>query len=299
MDVALLQDVNRVVGDDFAPATDEVRVLRRLRLVEGPTGLGDPDAGRVAVAVDVETTGFDPGEDAVIELALRRFRHDENGVVTRIGRLYSWREDPGRPIPPQICRLTGLTDAAVADARIDTGLATRLLSDADHVVAHNAKFDLRFVERRLPALGQPHWACSMQDVDWPAQGFDGRKLGHLLSQCGWFHDAHSAGSDVDAVIALLGHAMPDGRPAMAHLLASASEDSWQVRAVGAHISLKDLLKRRGYGWDPDAKVWQRRVAEGDRDEERAWLADRIYAESVNPFGNEPQWDRVQWGRRHA
>lgn len=289
-------DVLERVGNDPA---DEVRILRRLRLAEGPTGLGDPDAGGVVAVVDVETTGFDPDEDAVIELAVRRFRHDSDGVVTRVGRLYSWREDPGRPIPPDVSRLTGLTDADVAGACIDAPLATRLLADADTIVAHNAKFDLKFVERRLPRLGNPVWACSMAEIDWPHNGFDGRKLGHLLSQCGWFHDAHSAGADVDAVIALLRHPMPDGRPALGHLLDSVGEDAWRVRAVGARIVLKDLLKRRGYSWDPDAKVWERCVAEPDRAAERMWLSERIYHPSVNPFGIEPEWDRLARGRRHA
>lgn len=284
-----------VLGD---PA-EEVRVLRRLRLAEGPTGLGDPDAGPVAVAIDVETTGFDPGEDSVIELALRRFRHDADGVVTRIGRLYSWREDPGRPIPPEITRLTGLANADVEGAAIDTAAATRLIAEADLVVAHHAAFDLKFVECRLPGIGHPEWACSMAEIDWPAHGFDGRKLGHLLAQCGWFHDAHSAGADVDAVVALLRHGMPDGRPALGHLLDSAAEDIWRVRAVGARISLKDVLKRRGYRWDPDAKVWHRCVPGRARDGESAWLAERIYAPSVNPFGSGPEWDRLARGRRHA
>ncbi|MBB4155068.1 DNA polymerase-3 subunit epsilon [Sphingomonas jinjuensis] len=290
------RDAGRV---QVLPLLEEERVLRRLRVVEGPTGLGDPDAGEVIAVVDVETTGFDPDEDAVIELAVRRIRHDADGVVTRIGRLWSWREDPGRPIPQEVSRLTSLSDDDVRGRSIDTVLATSLLADARWILAHNANFDLRFVERRLPELGAPGWACSMSEVDWPAHGFDGRKLGHLLSQCGWFHDAHSAGSDVDAVIALMRHGMPDGRPALAHLLENANDDVWRVRAVGARISLKGLLKRRGYRWDPDGRVWHRTIAERDREREREWLAERIYHPGVNPFAAEPEWDRMAWGRRHA
>ena len=93
--------------------------------------------------------------------------------------------------------------------------------------------------------------------------------------------------------------MPDGRPALAHLLAAASEDAWRVRAVGARISFKDELKRRGYGWDPDGKVWHRTLSGEARAVEAAWLSERIYHAAVNPFGAEPQWDRLQRGRRYA
>lgn len=284
-------------GCDDQPG--DVRILRRLRLREGPTGAGDADVGSVAAVIDVETTGFDHERDAVIELALRRIRHDHDGNVTRIGRLYSWREDPGRPIPGDVSRLTGLTDADVAGRRIDDALVRRLLDDVDMVVAHNAAFDFKFVDRRLPGIERPVWGCSMQEVDWPANGFDGRKLGFLLCQCGLFHDAHSAGSDVDAVIALLSHGLADGRPALAHLLDASADEAWRVRAVGAPISLKDHLKRRGYGWDPRGRVWHRRVAGRHRDDERTWLAENIYAEAVNPFGLEPDWDRLDRRRRYA
>ena len=98
-------------GDIPPSVTQDCRILRRVEVREGPTGEGDPaDAPFVGIAIDVETTGLTHSDDRIIELALRRFRYDRNGVITNIDRPYSWLEDPGRPLQPEIVRLTGLTD---------------------------------------------------------------------------------------------------------------------------------------------------------------------------------------------
>ncbi len=230
------------------------RVLRRLELASGHTGLGTRDAPFIGLAIDVETTGRDPGRDQVIELALRRFRYDRAGLIVAIDRSYSWLEDPGRPISVEIAQLTGLTDSDLENQVIDDGAAVRLLRSADVVVAHNAGFDRKFVERRLPEAAGLAWACSCSEIEWRTHGFDGRSLGWLLGQIGLFHGGHRAAADVDAVIALLQHRFGEGRTALDELVERAERDSWIVRARGAAYEVKDLLRDRGYRWDPERKV---------------------------------------------
>jgi hypothetical protein len=54
------------------------------------------------------------------------------------------------------------------DQAIDEPAALDLLASADLVVAHNARFDRPFVDRRLPAAAGKAWACTMAEVDWLA-----------------------------------------------------------------------------------------------------------------------------------
>ena len=100
-------DRDRPAGGDRGG--DDVRTLRRIALEEGWTGRGDPEANFVAAVLDVETNGLDIRDNAVIELAIRRIRHDADGIMTRVGRPRSWLEDPGRPLPQEVASLTGLT----------------------------------------------------------------------------------------------------------------------------------------------------------------------------------------------
>lgn len=271
-----------------------VRLLHPLHVAEGPTGLGDPGAPDEAVVVDVETTGLG-ADDPIIELAMRRFRWDDAGRITAIGRRFCWLEDPGRPLTEEIVRLTGLDDAMLAGGRIDERIARRIMLDARICIAHNARFDAPRVERRLGLEGLA-WACSCSEIPWRELGFDGRSLGHLLYQAGFYNGAHRASDDVDSTIALLALEVSTGRTALAELIDRSFTGTWIVRAVGAAFELKDRLKARGYRWDPDRKCWWIEVV--NRQPEDRWLAANVYAAGASPKEAGPEWvpvtNRERW-----
>jgi DNA polymerase-3 subunit epsilon len=257
--------------------TSNVRQLRRIDLKVGETGFGDPDDPLcIAAVVDVETTGLDPESAKVIELAVRRFKYDPAGHIVEIGKSWSWREDPGEPLSEDVIRLTGITDQDLFGRRIDDRIATDILSSASLIIAHNAAFDRPLVERRLENLPQARWACTCAEIDWRSAGFEGRSLGWLCSQLGWFYDAHRAEGDVDAVITLLRHERTDGRTFMWELDSSAASDSWLIEAIGSAISTKEALRMRGYRWSPKRRVWWREVFDRDLSDEQAWLAREVY-----------------------
>lgn len=277
----------------------DVRVLNRVELHVGETGFGDPDLPtRVAAVVDVETTGLDVEADDIIELAVRRFRYDADGVIVEIGRSWCWREDPGVPLSEDVVRITGITDQDLVGRRIDTRVATEIIGSADLVIAHNAAFDRPMMERRLTSLPAMQWACSCVEIDWVAAGFEGRSLGWLCAQAGWFYDAHRAEGDVDALIQLLRHERTDGRPLLWELDGSSSSDSWLVEAVGSAYSTKDALRLRGYRWNPRSQVWWREVFDRQLLEEEAWLAREVYGSGKGSRGGGPRMTRRTAFERH-
>jgi DNA polymerase-3 subunit epsilon/ATP-dependent DNA helicase DinG len=95
------------------------------------------------VAVDVETTGLDRYEDAIIEVAAVVFQGEEI--------LDEWVSfvDPEQELPPEISSITGITPRMLAGAPTIydlRGQLQRLL--ADHIiVGHNVAFDMGFLER--------------------------------------------------------------------------------------------------------------------------------------------------------
>ncbi len=99
-------------------------------------------------AVDVETTGLNPDQDAIIEVGVVLF--NRQGVLEQFESLVY----PGRSIPAEITRLTGIDDAMVAEAPDLDSLRTplrRLVGD-NAVVGHNVNFDLAFL--RAAYVGQ-------------------------------------------------------------------------------------------------------------------------------------------------
>ncbi|MBT0669252.1 DNA polymerase III subunit epsilon [Novosphingobium profundi] len=260
----------------YLEASADYRVLRKLRPV---TRFHAPTPGaqnRIGVAVDVETTGLDHETDAIIELAIQRFRFDEAGHIVQVGQPRVWREDPGRELDPRITQLTGLTDEVLKGQSIDADTAVEILASADLIVAHNAAFDRPFVDKRLPAIAGKAWACSLAEPDWLDLGFDGRALAHLVAQCGWFYEGHRAENDILALIYLLAHALPDGRTVLGDLLARSQRPSFRVNAVDAPFEAKDRLKAHGYRWNAALRFWSREIPETERAAEEAWLKAEVY-----------------------
>lgn len=265
-------------------ASGRFRVLRQLQ--PSPTII--PPGGvevRLGLFVDVETTGLDPAHDEIIELAMLPFTYGLDGHIYGVGDPFQKYRDPRKPIPPAITALTGITDEMVAGQKIDPAEVIALASRAALVVAHNAAFDRRFVERLSDIFAAKPWACSMTEVDWSAEGFEGTKLAYLAMGAGFFYERHRAVNDCAAAIALLSATLPRaGVPAMARLLERARRPTWRLWAENAPFDLKDLLKARGYRWNPDGKphprAWFFDVNDEAKDAELTFLRDDIYRRPV-------------------
>ncbi|ANI79263.1 3'-5' exonuclease [Sphingobium sp. EP60837] len=255
----------------------DYRVLRRLvPLTKFHYG---PPLGRcrVGVALDVETTGLNQDTDHIIELAVQRFRFDEAGRIIQVGTARVWREDPGIPLEPRITQLIGISGEDLAGKMIDETEAIEILSSADIIVAHNAAFDRPFIEKRLPAVADKPWACSMAELDWLELGYDGRALAHLVAQCGWFYEGHRAENDILALLYLLAQGFADGETILTKLIACSEKPTYRVNAIDAPFDAKDRLKARGYRWDGALRFWWKEIPECDREAEQFWLLSDVYA----------------------
>ncbi len=264
-------------------ATGEFKVLRHFM---PRASYGELDAGeeaRSALFVDVETTGMHWASDRIIEFAGVPFSFGkESGRIVQVGTPLVSLEDPKRPIPPEITRLTRITDEMVSGQRIDDVKVTAIANEAQLIIAHNARFDRPFVEERFPVFAEKHWACSINDVPWEAHGLGSVKLGWLLMEhAGLYFRAHRAEDDCLAAIHILATPFADDDTLpMRHLLETSRRHTVQLRAVNAPFDMKDLLKARGYQWDNGTadrpKAWQKEVFEDLQAEETAWLRETIY-----------------------
>lgn len=256
----------------------DYRVLRRLK---PRREFGHKRQGEIAkvLILDTETTGLDSSRDRIIELALILVDVDKaTGLPLQVQEVFDELEDPGRPIPAEATRVTGITDAMVAGKRLDDARIAELMKGVDLVIAHNARFDRGFVEARLPAFAQLPWACSVAEIDWQAQGRGSAKLEFLAHELGFFYDAHRAEMDCHALLAVLAAPLPNtGETGLARLLAAAQSTSYRVQATGSPFASKDALRARGYRWDAERKVWHTLVGnQAALDAECEWLKKDVY-----------------------
>ncbi len=103
------------------------------------------------VVFDIETTGFSPVKNRIIEIGAVRV--EQGAIVSR----FSTFVNPDVPIPFKIEQLTGISDAMVLDApRIETVLPQFLeFCRGAALVAHNASFDVSFIAHNAGLLGIP------------------------------------------------------------------------------------------------------------------------------------------------
>ena len=118
------------------------------------------------VVFDLETTGFSPIKDKIIEIGAVKVEHGE------ITDKFSTFVNPKVPIPFQITQLTSITDQMVIGAPdIETVLPQFLefIGDAA-LVAHNASFDVSFIEQN----------CRYQDIQPDFTSVDTVSMARIL-----------------------------------------------------------------------------------------------------------------------
>lgn len=210
-----------------------------------------------------------------------KFAFSQTGILTDLAGTFSAFQQPTKPIPAEITELTGITDAIVEGHAISAQAVEDFVSDASLIIAHNAGFDRRFVERFWPCFRDKAWGCSASQVNWRAEGLAGSKLGYILSDLGYFHDAHRAVEDCHAVVHILTCPLPrSGIRALNYILRASSSATVRIWAERAPYDQKDLLKARGYRWSDGSsgsrKAWWIDVPDDRLDAELAYLHADIY-----------------------
>ena len=275
-----LEDIARLLEQ-----SPDFRVLRRLqpRDVFSQSYCEQPLVG---VVLDTETTGLVLDKAEVIELAMLKFAYTPDGEVLRVIGKFNELRQPAHPIPPEVMALTGITEEMVAGRSIDPAAVATFVADAAIVIAHNARFDRPIAERAWPAFKDVNWACSLNEIPWRENGFEGTKLSYLLADAGLFADAHRAIADCQALLHILSSPFgAEGKPALATLLANARETTIRIFAVDSPFDRKHLLKARGYRWSNGTngcrRCWWRDVAERDLEAELAFLRVSVFLRPVD------------------
>lgn len=217
----------------LAPGTDEdvAAAIARLATRARDAVFGFED--QVAV-VDIETTGFDPARDHVIEVAAAVL--DGPNTVGRYHSLVS----PGVALTPETVKLTGITDVALAGAPpIEKVVAElRAFVGKRDLVAHNAAFDRAFLEANGGAFPGA-WLDSLELARIALPRLGSHRLVDLAHAFGaGMPSRHRADCDVEALCTIWRilrcalDELPDGL--LARLACLSPSTQWPLRELIAH-----------------------------------------------------------------
>ena len=180
------------------------------------------------VVVDLETTGLRPGRSGICEIGAVRLRGFE------VEAEFQTLVDPGLPIAPGASALTGLRSEQLRGAPSPAEAVRDFLAFAGDgvLVAHNARFDLAFLDRETERLTGTRIGSAVVDtVRLARKLLAGRVSGFGLAQLAWFLDTserpcHRALPDARAtaelLLALIGLAQERGARTVADLTALAA-----------------------------------------------------------------------------
>ena len=152
------------------------------------------------VVFDTETTGFNAaGDDQMIEIGAVKICNGE--ILDRFDKLI----DPKRHIPDKITELTQITDAMVSGCDDEKTVTKEFLDWVGDlpVVAHNAKFDMSFIEMAMKKYNLGEFTNTVIDTLELSRTLDQGYARHSLSvlvkryNVEWDEDAHHR-ADYDA-----------------------------------------------------------------------------------------------------
>ena len=194
----------------------------RLTWLGTRVGLAGDESSKTAiedaalVVFDLETTGLSASRDRMCEIGAVRVR------ALAIDETFETLVNPGVVLPPTIAALTGITAGELRGAPRAELAVRRFLAFAGDapLVAHNARFDVGFLDRAVEQLTGQRVAAAVVDTVWLArrllhrrsERFSLQQLAHFFGTT--WQPCHRALPDAlataEILIALLGLAQERG-----------------------------------------------------------------------------------------
>lgn len=257
--------------------------LKLLKRVPEPAVDEQPEYQNIfqAAIIDLETMGLDANNDEIIEIGILWFYFDKETGILGISRHYNELNQPSKPIPEEITKITGITNQDVKGKKVDWDYIEQHLQQTHLVICHNSQFDRNFLECQTPSqiqtlIKKMPFACTIKDISWQDRGFESSKLDYLNFKLGYFYDGHRALTDCYATFNLF-IAEPGS---FDELKQNVKKKETLIIAQNAPFDKKDLLKQKSYRWSDGQgklpKAWWITLSNEQLDEELEWLDSAIY-----------------------
>ena len=193
----------RSLLEDAVQADARLRFAGDLVALTGAPGEGVALEHATYVVFDLETTGLRPGDARPCEVGAVRVRGLE------LGERFQMLANPGARLQPSVAALTGLRDEQLRRAPPVAAVIRRFLAFTDDavLVAHNARFDLAFLDCETMRISGRRVAATVIDTVGLARRLLGRRPANLAALSYFFatdaRPCHRALPDAEATAEIL------------------------------------------------------------------------------------------------
>ncbi len=259
----------------------DYQVLKRVPMELKEKSTGASSKVFMTTIIDLETMGMDATQHEIIEIGMLSFSFTNEDGILGIKHTYNELNDPGKPIPAEITKITGIRNEDVIGKAINWDFVLQVLKESHLIICHNAQFDRNFLELQTPEDIQKKitslpFACTIKDIDWKERNYESSKLDYINWKLGYFYDGHRAINDCWATLNLL--LQEPG--AFDELKCKVRKKQTLICAENAPFDKKDILKSRQYRWSDGTgklpKSWWIIVDNEMLSDEKAWLDAEIY-----------------------
>jgi DNA polymerase-3 subunit epsilon len=117
---------------------------------------------QILTFIDTETTGLSTiNGDRIVEIGAIQML---NGII--LDKTFHYYINPQKLIPQEVVRIHGITNEKVKNAPIFQHIAEHLIEFIKDtiLIAHNASFDIKFLNHELKLIGMPSLANKVEDT---------------------------------------------------------------------------------------------------------------------------------------
>lgn len=203
------------------------------------------------IIIDTETTGLDPSNGQVVEVAAILYNVPSRSIIAQMSTLLYAEDNKASDINKISVEALKSVNAVMQQTNI---LALKvMMNQADAVIAHNAQFDHKWL-LTIPDLQEvtqnKKWICTKDDVSWNLR--KGAAL-NLVAICVELNipiiNAHRALSDCSMLLQAI-----ETRADIEEFLDKSGKGKELYHAV-INFEMRQLAKDEGFIWDNMNKVW--------------------------------------------